>query len=105
MTGRRRTSSFNRIGTHRAELEAARDDGAALGSLQHAEDEHGFRTGLRLSDDGFKLVTARFYPDIRFYICRANALGEPMSDSEELSREAYDGTWSLLEGRPDPSPC
>ena len=94
----RQPSKHVKNGMTRADAEMRGDTGL-LQNLSRAEERSGFRTGLRLSEEGPQVITVRFYPEPMFWICASDLQGNPQGDPRRLTPEIYADTWSILEGR------
>lgn len=98
------TTAPRKFGMTRADVEEIKDSELSR-RFRKAEEKFGFRTGIRGSHDGLRLISLSFHPATTFWICDAAPDGTPLSEARKMDSADYSATWSLLDGPPaEPSP-
>lgn len=70
-------------------------DRQLINRIKRAEEKYGYRTGVRHSENGKRIVKVKFYPKTTFYIADVDNMYKEISVYKELTQEEYLKTHSL----------
>lgn len=71
------------------------NDADAMRAIGSAEEASGFRTGMRFSPDGPRLIEVSFYPEEKWWISDVDVSGQRRGERRPLTPSEYAETEPL----------